>query len=534
MKSLILMRRCLPALFLASATLAGAAPLPVQPDPAAITPEVATPSAPPLAQPSKLTNAVVKIFSTSREPDPFRPWTKQAPRDMTGSGVVIEGNRILTNAHVVSYASQVQIQAHQAGQKFSATVVAIAPGIDLAVLKLEDESFFRTHAPLPRAKKLPRIQDAVLAYGFPAGGSSLSITKGIVSRIEYATFNPPVSGLRIQIDAAINPGNSGGPAVVDEQMIGLAFSRLNNAQNIGYIIPNEEIDLFLKDIRDGAYHGKPDLLDDLQTLDNPALSAFLKLDKNVNGIIVHQPYGKDAAYPLKKWDVITHVAGMPVDDQGMIEADADLRLNLRYGVQKAAKNERVALTVVRAGQKLPVDLPLVTERPMLIPSLNGEYPSYFIYGPLVFSRASAQFISVLGGNANMMAAFSAVRSPLVMRSGDPPDAELEELVVVSSPFFPHRLAQGYSNPSFRVIGAVNGTPIRSLKHLVAVLRDLKDEFVMFEADNRGGETFVFKHQEMLAAVEDILSDNSVRAQGSPDVMEVWRGKGPHLAVHSKL
>src|SRR3984957_21077131 len=78
------------------------------------------------AEPSKSTsanveNAVVKVFSTVRNPDLSRPWTKQAPTEITGSGVVIEGKRILTNAHVVLYASQVQVQANQAGDKISAT-----------------------------------------------------------------------------------------------------------------------------------------------------------------------------------------------------------------------------------------------------------------------------------------------------------------------------------------------------------------------------------------------------------------------------
>lgn len=474
---------------------------------------------------SAVTDAVVKVFATARAPDPFKPWTKQAPSEVTGSGVVIEGKRILTNAHVVQYASQIQIQANQAGDKVTASVVAIAPGIDLAVLKLDDESYFESHAPLARASTLPGIKEAVLAYGFPTGGTSLSITKGIVSRIEYAPYNAPVSGLRIQIDAAINPGNSGGPAVVGNKMIGLAFSRLNGAQNIGYIIPNEEIELFLSDIADGRYDGKPDLYDELQTLENPALRAYLKLDKSIKGIVVHQPYRSDAAYPLKKWDVISQIGDTPVDEQGMIKAGPELRLNLRYLVQKMAGNGSVPLTVVRAGKTLRIDVPVLSERPMLIPSLNGAYPPYFVYGPLVFSKATAQFTSFLQSNANAMAAFSFIRSPLVTRRGDAPDADHEELVVVSSPFFPHRLAVGYSNPSASVIDAVNGTHVRSLRHLVSLLRDMKDPFVTFETDNRGGETMVFTHQDMLAAVEEILNDNGLRSQGTPDMMEVWRGKG---------
>src|SRR5215475_11275110 len=221
------------------------------------------------AVPANVENAVVKVFSTLRYPDPFKPWAKQSPAEVTASGVVIEGKRILTNAHVVLYSSQVQIQANQAGDKLSATVVAVAPGIDLAVLKLDDESFFKTHAPINRAQGLPDIKDPVLAYGYPTGGNALSITKGIISRIEFVPYNYPVSGLRIQIDAAINPGNSGGPAIAADRMIGLAFSHLDQAQNIGYIIPNEEIDLFLKDIEDGHYDGKVAMLDELQTLENP-------------------------------------------------------------------------------------------------------------------------------------------------------------------------------------------------------------------------------------------------------------------------
>jgi hypothetical protein len=79
--------------------------------------------------------------------------------------------------------------------------VTISPGIDLAVLKLDDETFFDSHPPLPRASRLPDIKDPVMAYGYPKGGSSLSITKGIVSRIEFAAYNFPAASLRIQIDA---------------------------------------------------------------------------------------------------------------------------------------------------------------------------------------------------------------------------------------------------------------------------------------------------------------------------------------------
>ncbi len=143
-------------------------------------------------------------------------------------------------------------------------------------------------------------------------------------------------------------------------MIGLAFSRLGEAQNIGYIIPNEEIELFLKDIADGHYDGKPALFDDLQTLENPALRSFLKLERSVSGIIVHQPYQDSASYPLKQWDVITRIGDTAVDDQGMVNVNADLRVNFRYMIQKIVHDNHVPLTVVRDCKTLNVSVPLIT------------------------------------------------------------------------------------------------------------------------------------------------------------------------------
>jgi len=477
------------------------------------------------AESPALENSVVKIFSTMRYPDPFKPWTKQAPSEATASGVVIEGKRILTNAHAVLYASQVQIQANAAGDKLSASVLAIAPGIDLAVLQLDDPSFFDTHPPVARASKLPQIKDPVLAYGFPTGGSSLSITKGIVSRIEFALYNYPVSGLRIQIDAAINPGNSGGPAIAGDKMIGLAFSRLGgDSQNIGYIIPNEEVDLFLKDIAAGRYVGKASMHDDLQTLENPALREYLKLDKSVEGMVVHRPDKSDPAYPLKEWDVLTRIGDTPIDNQGMVKIDKDLRVNFAYMIQKVAKDGKLPLTLVRAGKTLKVELPVSAEYPTLVADLHGEYPSYFVYGPLVFSRATRQFLGAFENNANIMRALGFVKSPLVIRAFDPPSDDLQELVIISSPFFPHKLANGYSNPAGSVVFSVNGTPVKSLKHLVELLRDLKDPFVTLEFAAKGGEALVFSRPALATATDDILTDNGVRAQGSPDMLAVWQAK----------
>ena len=505
-------------IFLASVIGASAANAPTPP---ATTPPAESPAAAPAPLPKlpAIENSVVKVFSMMRYPEPFRPWTKQPPQEVTGTGVVIEGRRILTNAHVVLYASQVQVQANQSGDRISATVEAIAPGIDLAVLKLDDETFFETHAPVPRASILPEIKDAVLAYGFPTGGTSLSITKGIVSRIEFTPYNFPVSGLRIQIDAAINPGNSGGPAIAGEKMIGLAFSVLGGAQNIGYIIPNEEIELFVSDIAQGRYRGKPAMFDETQKMQNSSLRAFMKLGKNEAGVIVRAPYDESPAYPLKKWDVITQIGGTPVDDEGMVKLGDGLRVRFEYMVQKTVRDGQVGLTVIRDGKTKSIQLPVTPSRPMLIPDLEGAYPSYFVYGPVVFSPATAQMVNSINQASVTGIAFAG--NPLIARRGDAPTFEGEQLVTVAAPLFPHKLSQGYWPPVGWVVKSVNGTLIKNLPHLVEVLGSAQGDYVTFEFYGRGVETFAFPRKDIAAVTDEILSDNGVRAQGSPDVLALW-------------
>ncbi|MCA1686618.1 MAG: S1C family serine protease, partial [Planctomycetia bacterium] len=226
--------------------------------------------------------------------------------------------------------------------------------------------------PLPRGHDLPSVKDAVLVYGFPQGGSSLSVTKGIVSRIEFAPYGEQTQGLRVQVDAAINPGNSGGPALVDGKVVGLIFSRLNQSDNIGYIIPSEEIDLFLDDVKDGTYDGKPRLYDHFQTLENEALRARLGLDRKATGIVVRAPDRDEPEYPLKEWDLLAKVGDQAVDNTGMVRVTGELRLPAQYLVQKLTRNGTLPLTLVRDGHEVKAELPVVTRRGQLIEPLRGR------------------------------------------------------------------------------------------------------------------------------------------------------------------
>jgi S1-C subfamily serine protease len=479
------------------------------------------------AQENTIRESVVKVSATMRYPDLTHPWTKHSPQDASGTGVVIDGKRILTNAHVVLYASQLFVESYNSSDKLAATVESVSPGIDLAVLKLDDDAFFEKRPPIMRTSALPEVKETVLVYGYPQGGSALSITKGIVSRIEFSGYNEGLSGVRVQIDAAINPGNSGGPALIDGKMVGLIFSKLTQADNIGYIIPSEEIDLFLKDVADGTYDGKPAMHEALQTLENDALRSFLGLDKKTQGMVVHSSDPANREDPLKPFDLINKIGDKEIDNVGMVKIKDNLRLNFQYLIQKVVNDGKVPLTIMRQGKSLPIDVPAKTKYPMLIEPLRGKYPSYFIYGPLVFSPVTSEFVASLLSSertGRLYAALALMGSPLATRRGDLPKFEGEELVVVTSPIFPNRIGKGYDNPFSKIVKEVNGVPIKNLRHFVEVLRDSKEKYTTIRFDDKFSETIVLNHSEALKVTDEILSDNGIREQASEDMTAVWSKK----------
>jgi S1-C subfamily serine protease len=517
----------------------------------------------PLASAADPAESVVKVISSLRYPDLIHPWTQPKAREATGSGMVISGSRtaivssavwawagprrsvadcgfaswlagappggeprILTNAHVVLYATRVSVQARPGSKSIEARVEAIAPEVDLAVLSLRERTFFDKRPPLPRTTKLPATGETVAAYGFPVGGSDLSVTKGVVSRIGYMSYYyGGNSGLVIQVSAAINPGNSGGPAVVDGKMIGVVFSRLQSAEGIGYVIPNEEVELFLDSIKDGRYAGKPSDATETryQRLENQALRDRLGIPESTQGVLALPTRPTLAGNPFREFDVVTRIGEHPIENDGMVRLANGLRIPFEDLIPRLARNNAVPVSILRQSKPLTLSLPVTTVDNRLIKEMHGQQPRWFIHGPLVFSPARNEAYSqYLSNNPNLWNN----RSPLLMRRADFVREPGEELVVVTSPLFDHRIAKGYSNPIGQTVAEVNRQKVKNVAQLVALLRDSKDEFLEFRFAEEGSEILVFRRTEMEKATEEILEDAGIAPsrRGSKDLLEVWNGK----------
>jgi len=93
-------------------------------------------------------NSVIKIHTTQAAPDYFVPWRLLNPRQSSGSGVLIDGGRIITNAHVVANASYVQTQKHNDPQRYPARVLFVSHEADLALIAVDDPEFHEGLVPL--------------------------------------------------------------------------------------------------------------------------------------------------------------------------------------------------------------------------------------------------------------------------------------------------------------------------------------------------------------------------------------------------
>lgn len=478
---------------------------------------VATPAAVDIRQ------SVVKIFTTSRNPDLTRPWTRQQPSNSTGSGLVIEGGRILTNAHVVEYGQQIFVQPYLTSQRLAARVVARNTGIDLALLELEDADAIDGVPMAVLDADLPNIGDKANAYGYPIGGEELSITEGIVSRIEFIMYRAGTLGLRIQVDAALNPGNSGGPVTVGGRVVGLTFSGIRQADNIGYIIPNEEIRLFLQDAQDGQIRGRAFLREVFDNTRNPGIREKLGLGGELDGMVVS---GQVEGNPLQDWDVVTTIAGRSIDSQGLVSVADDLRLYFEYFVHHALNDDgTITLGVLRGGERIEVRSPVVYGDDDFFEALDNTYPSYLVFGPLVFTPVYQSH--VYGLDLDRMAMR---HSPIVGRAftGKDPDAQVQEYVILAGGLLNHRINLAYEIPPFSTLRSVNGTTITSLRHLVETMRDLSasdERFIVFDFYDRGADRLVYRRTDILGSIEDVLNENGIRRPLSPDLEGLWPDLG---------
>ncbi|MHC4291362.1 MAG: S1C family serine protease [Planctomycetota bacterium] len=428
--------------------------------------------------------SVVMILAVNQEYDYATPWKKGPMGRGSGSGFIIEGNRILTNAHNVANLRYLEVKKQNLAKRYPAKVQFVGHDCDLALVTVDDPEFFVDTEPLAFGT-LPQINSTVQTCGFPMGGRQISITEGVVSRLETNVYSHSQASqhLVVQTDAAINPGNSGGPVLQDGKVVGVAFQGLTVADNIGFMIPTTVISHFLKDIEDGKYDGFSRLgISLFHGLHNPFYKNHLKIPDSEDGIVITDVRINSTAYGiLQTSDVLTKIDDFNVDNDGRVQI-YDLSLDLTETLDRKQIGETVTITFYRDGQKTQQDF-IIGPNEQVLP-WNRQYdtkPDYRVYAGLTFVQLNRNFLERWGNSWVTDIPFP-LRYLFFDSNQLNKDPDRKEYVVLSEilPDEVNAYLGGYKN---QAVESVNGISINELADLDEAFKKDEDGFCIVKFIN---------------------------------------------------
>ncbi len=419
--------------------------------------------------------SLVRITATAVEPDYKAPWNAGGLQRGVGAGFVIDGNRIMTNAHVVSNSRYLTVEREGDPNKYPGRVLFVAHDCDLALMTVDAPNFFKNMLPL-KFGGIPALESAVSAYGYPIGGERMSVTTGIVSRVDFQlyTHSSIDQHLAIQISAQINPGNSGGPVMQNAKVVGVAFQGYSGdvAQGVAYMIPTPVINRFLKDISDRRYDKYVDLGITYSKLQNPAQRRFLGLKDNDRGVLVGTVVAAGpSADILRPGDVLLAIDDHPIASDSNVELEGE-RADFQEVVERKFMGNSVKFDIWRDKQPMTVSINLYTPWPYRIQGQSYDVrPRYVLYGGLLFQPLNLDLLEAFRPTDLRLRHFFEyfVQEQLYLEHPD---------VIVLTNILPDPLNTYLAPYRGGIVDEINGKKIRTLDELANAFAETPEHFVI--------------------------------------------------------
>ena len=467
--------------------------------------------------------SVVKVFAWTTEPHFSQPWQMKRQRQGTGTGFIIEGRRILTNAHNIANQNWVLVQRHGITRKYPAQVMAVGHECDLAVLNVEDASFWEGTQELTFGD-IPELQQSVVVVGFPTGGDNLCVTAGVVSRVDVHEYaHSGFSLLCVQIDAAVNAGNSGGPALGHDSstVIGVTFQGREDAENVGYIIPSSVVRHFLDDIaRHGTYRGFVTLGITWAPLENKHLRDYVGIDScdvgelDRSGVMVCKvDKTRHTDDTLQRGDTLLAFDGVSVADDGTIRFRVMERLAFAHLVSQKFVGEECELTILRNREVQTKRVRLAAPKYLVPECVYDTPPRYFITGGLVFVPLTFNYMLHEFGKRYYEKAPNVLLAAIDERF----QRSAGEEVVVLSQILASEISSGYDGIRNIILESFNGVPLLNLRHLHDLVEACTDEFMVFGLSHT--QTVVLRREETINSTADILKQHGISSPKSAEFFE---------------
>ncbi|KAI9078027.1 hypothetical protein K1719_039952 [Acacia pycnantha] len=460
-------------------------------------------------------DAVVKVFCVHTQPNFSLPWQRKRQYSSSSSGFIISGRRVLTNAHSVEHHNQVKLKKRGSDTKYLATVLAIGTECDIALLTVNDDEFWDGVSPVEFGD-LPALQDAVTVVGYPIGGDTISVTSGVVSRIEILSYvHGSTELLGVQIDAAINSGNSGGPAFNGKgKCVGIAFQSLKHedAENIGYVIPTPVILHFIRDYeKNGEYTGFPVLGVEWQKMENPDLRMSMGMGPEQRGVRIRriEPTAPES-HVVKPSDVILSFDGIDIANDGTVPFRHGERIGFTYLVSQKYIGDTAIIKVLRDSKMLEFDINLASHKRLIPAHIKGR-PPYYIVAGFVFAAVSVPYLrSEYGKEYDFNAPIKFLDKHLHAMA-----ESIDEQLVVVSQVLVADINIGYEDIVNTQVLAFNGKPVKNLKSLFFMVESCDDEYMKFDLEYQ--QIVVLKTSAAKAAISDILTTHGIPSAMSDDL-----------------
>ncbi len=481
---------------------------------------VPVPVAPP--QPNgPIQKSLVRITATEVAPDYRAPWNAGVVGRGIGAGFMIDGNRIMTNAHVVSNSRYLTVERDGDPNKYPAKVLFIAHDCDLALITVDSPNFYKNMVSL-KFGGIPELESTVSAYGYPIGGERMSVTTGIVSRIDFQlyTHSSIDQHLTVQISAQINPGNSGGPVMQNAKVVGVAFQGYSGdvAQGVAYMVPTPVINRFLKDVSKGRYDGYVDLGIIYGKLQNPAQRKFLGLKDDGRGVLVETVVAAGpCAKILRPGDVLLSIDNRPIASDGNVELEGE-RVEMPEVVERKFKRDNVKFDIWRDKQSTNASVQLDNVPPYFMQSHKYDVrPRYVVYGGLLFQPLSLDLLEAYQPTDLRLRHFFDfyVIDQIYLEHPD---------VIVLTNILPDPINTYLAPYRGGIVDQINGKKIHTLEELTKVLAEPAERFVIDMIGD--GPPLVLDPKQVEAARERIrMRYNVVREQ---NLQEQPTAKTPDL------
>jgi S1-C subfamily serine protease len=464
--------------------------------------------------------SLVRITATSVEPDYKAPWNAGGLERGVGAGFVIEGNRIMTNAHVVSNSRYLTVERDGDPNKYRARVLFVAHDCDLALITVDAPNFFKNMLSL-KFGGIPALESAVSAYGYPIGGERMSVTTGIVSRVDFQlyTHSSIDQHLAIQISAQINPGNSGGPVMQNGKVVGVAFQGYSGdvAQGVAYMIPTPVINRFLKDIGNGHYDKYVDLGITYSKLQNQAQRRFLGLKDDGRGVLVSTVVAAGpSANILHPGDVLLTIDDHPIASDSNVELEGE-RADFQEVVERKFKGDSVKFDIWRDNQPMTVAIKLYTPWPYRIQGHSYDVrPRYVLYGGLLFQPLNLDLLEAYRPTDLRLRHFFEyfVLEQLYLEHPD---------VIVLANILPDPINTYLAPYRGGIVDEINGKKIRTLDELASVFAETPEQFVIRMIGD--GPPLVLDRNKVEAAREriktryNVLKEQNLEEQPASEIAQ---------------